>query len=396
MSNRNRHRFDSAKASQAARFAETLADALHELRLTHMDVAGKLGLSLYTVDSWTRVGDPKIPGGANLNRLCSLLEERQGGLGSKIAASAGLDWSQTEARGRATDDSLPVSGVSNLALPLTSFVGRDRLLEELPRLLDDAKVVTLLGTGGIGKTRLAREIGLASAHRFADGVWLVELAPVDGEHVAEAIRQALDVHEDGEAEPGSSSPLDALRRYLGGRHLLLILDNCEHVVQEVAAVVADLVRACPRLRVLATSRGPLRVVGEVVWQVPALTLPNQRRSLAPEEYEAVRLFVERARVAVPGFALTEQNASYVVRICTRLEGVPLAIELAAGWMHVLDVNEIATRLDMGFGLLTRGPRTVALRHRTMQACISWSYDLLTEYERTMLRRAAVFAGGWTL
>lgn len=272
---------------------------------------------------------------------------------------------------------------TNLPIQLTRFIGREREMAEVKRLLETTRLLTLTGSGGAGKTRLALEVGAARAlalvRGFAGGVWLAEFAPIsDPPLAADALAAAIGLH------PANRPALAVLTDYLRERELLLILDNCEHLIQACAELANALLRACPRLRILATSREPLHIPGEVTWRVPSL--PGA---------EAVQLFVERAQAARPDFALGEQNASAAAHICERLDGMPLAIELAAARVRSFSLQQIATRLDDRFRLLTGGSRTALPRQQTLRATIDWSYNLLSDEERCLLRRLSVFAGGWT-
>ncbi len=284
---------------------------------------------------------------------------------------------------------------NNLPQQLTSFIGRQREIEEVKRLLTTTRLLTLTGAGGCGKTRLALEVAVGLLEAYPDGVWLVELAALsDPALVPQAVASVLGVAE----EPGRSLT-QTLAETLKAKSLLLVLDNCEHLVAACATLAAALLRAGPNLRILATSREPLGVAGETPWRVPSLGLPDPQR-LPPIETltdcEAVRLFHERATTILPTFALTHQNAPSVAQVCRRLDGIPLAIELAAARVRALPVEQIARRLDDRFRLLTGGSRTGLAHHQTLQAAMDWSYDLLTEAERSLLRRLAVFAGGWSL
>jgi predicted ATPase/DNA-binding SARP family transcriptional activator len=283
----------------------------------------------------------------------------------------------------------------NLSAHLTSFIGREREMAEVKHLLSRARLLTLTGPGGSGKTRLALELAASLVEGYPDGVWLVELAAIsDPALMPQGLAQALDVIE----QPGR--PLvDTLVEYLRSRSLLLILDNCEHLVGECARVAELLLRACPRVRILSTSREALNIPGEVVWPVPPLTVPDPERLpslLALAQFEAVRLFCERAAATFPRFELTAENAVAVARICKRLDGTPLAIELAAPRVRALSVAQIAARLERSFSLLTSASRTALPRHQTLSATIEWSYNLLSQQEKVLFRRLSVFAGGFTL
>jgi len=282
----------------------------------------------------------------------------------------------------------------NLPAEPNSFVGRERDLTELARLLSDVRVLTLCGPGGIGKTRLALRLACEVVPGFPDGAWLVELADTeDPSLVARRVADALGVI----AEP--DRPLaETLTVALRPRQMLLILDTCEHVVDASAALVAQLLAGCPALRVVATSREPLRVRGETVWRVPPLELPAPATELTAGELakqEAIRLFAERAAAVRPGFAVDAGNSGAVLRLCRTLDGVPLAIELAAARVGALSVEQIAARVGDRFQLLASGDRTAPVRQQTLRAAVDWSYELLTEPEQVLLRRLAVFSG-WNL
>jgi predicted ATPase/DNA-binding SARP family transcriptional activator/DNA-binding CsgD family transcriptional regulator len=283
----------------------------------------------------------------------------------------------------------------NLPAPRTSFVGREREMLEVKRELAMTRLLTLTGVGGSGKTRLALEVARELVGAYPDGVWLAELAPLsEGELVPQTVAQALGVKE----RPGEQLT-DTLVEFLRARHTLLVLDNCEHLVEAVAQLVDILLDACPGLRVLATSREALGIAGEMRQLVHPLSVPDPRQQLKAEElegYESARLFVERAKYRNPAFALAEQDVQSVAQICDRLDGIPLAIELAAARVGALSVEQLLERLDDSLRLLTDGGRTAAPRQRTLRTTLDWSYELLSEPERVLFRRLSVFAGGWTL
>lgn len=289
----------------------------------------------------------------------------------------------------------PKGTPDNLPASLTSFVGREREMLEVKRALSMTRLLTLAGAGGAGKTRLAVEVARDLAGAYPGGVWLVELAlHADPALAPRAVAAALGVLE----QPNRPIP-DTLSEYLASRRVLLVLDNCEHLVDAAAKLVNGLIRACPGLRVLATSREPLGVAGESVWPVPALSLPDVYGTFAAgelEQAEAVRLFVDRARSRLPTFELTPENAPAVAEVCRKLDGIPLAIELAAARMAALAVEQVAERLDDSLKLLTGGVRTASPRQQTMRATLDWSHDLLSEPERTLFRRLSVFVGGFSL
>jgi len=283
----------------------------------------------------------------------------------------------------------------NLPVELTSFVPRDAELAELTALTAQARLVTLTGSGGCGKTRLALHAAAGLLDACADGVWLAELAALhDPAQVAASVADVLQVRQRGP----DSGPAE-LAAAIGTSELLLVLDNCEHLIGSCAEVADGLLRACPRLRILATSREPLGVPGEVTWRVPSLPFPADPPQASPGDlgrFEAVRLFAERARLARPRFTLTEDNVAAVAEICARLDGIPLAIELAAARAGVFSAVQIAAGLQDRFRLLTGGARTAVPRQQTLEASVAWSYDLLTEPERAVLRQLSVFSGGFTL
>lgn len=297
--------------------------------------------------------------------------------------------------GHGSDRFAPVrtlrAGQTNLPAMLSSFVGRERELGEVCALVGEARLVTLVGAGGVGKTRLALEAAARLLDGSGDGVWLVELAALrDPESVAREVARVLGVTE----QPGRAL-LDSLVDAIARRDLMLVLDNCEHLIGAVAELAAGVVGRCPRVVVLASSREPLGVVGERVYRVPSLSLPPPG-DLKLEDYEAVRLFAERAREHRPGFAVDDSNAAAVAAVVRRLDGIPLAIELATARLRSLGIAELQARLEQSFRLLTGGSRTALARQQTLAALIDWSYDLLSDRERAVLERLSVFAGGFDL
>ena len=285
--------------------------------------------------------------------------------------------------------------LGNLPRQLTTFVGRERETAEGLALLEAAPLVTLTGPGGVGKTRLALRIAGEVSPPFEDGAWLVELGSVvEGAFVALTVAATLGVVE----QPGRSA-LASVVDHLRGRRLLLILDNCEHLLAACAELAHGVLLACSSVRILATSQEALGVDGEALLPIPSLALPADGRLAQPEQllqFEAVRLFVERAQAASPTFRLTSANAASVTQVCRRLDGIPLALELAAARLRALSVEQIAARLDDRFRLLTGGSRVAVPRHQTLRATMDWSYELLSPDEQALLRRLSVFAGGFGL
>lgn len=284
---------------------------------------------------------------------------------------------------------------SNIPVPLTSFIGREKELKEIAKQLSSSRLVTLTGPGGVGKTRLAIQTAHDSIKKFKDGVFWVGLVGLSDEHlIPQEIAQSLNV---GEA---SDEPIiETLKSSLKSQDILLVIDNCEHLIRACAQYAEQLLAACPKLKILATSIEPLGLFNETIWQVPSLALPGVTQQLSLKkikEFASVELFHQRAGHAKTNFVLDEKNAKSVMQICQRLDGMPLAIELAAARIKVLSAEEIAARLDDRFSLLTAGSRTTIERHQTLRATIDWSYDLLTQPEQILFGRMSVFAGGFDL
>jgi len=314
-----------------------------------------------------------------------------------------------------TLDALP----NNLPIQLTSFIGREREIREIKHQLTGdggqgadnrspsptPRLLTLTGTGGSGKTRLSLQVAADVIDEFDKGAWLVELAPLaDASLVPNAVMNAL-----GLREEAGRAPLEVLADFLRAKKLLLVLDNCEHLIVACAQLAHHLLTQCPNLKILATSREALGIAGEGTYQVPPLGIPDDGRPFVPQgrlpaddaytaritQYDAVRLFIERAISVQQNFSVTNANAPAVAQICFRLDGIPLALELAAARIKLFSPEQIAARLDDRFRLLTGGSRTALPRQQTLRAAIEWSYSLLSEQERILFRRLAVFAGGWT-
>jgi predicted ATPase/DNA-binding CsgD family transcriptional regulator len=287
-----------------------------------------------------------------------------------------------------------VTTPNNLPAELTSFVGREPQLAELRRLLHRSRLITLTGPGGAGKTRLAVRLATEIMDRYPDGAWLVDLAPLGEGRLLERTLAAVCGIKEEPIRPMAA----VLSSGLAHSTALIVLDGCEHLVDSCAELASHLLRTCPKLAILATSREPLGVTGELIWRTPSLTLARQDDSV-PEllmESEAIRLFVDRARLSRPDFELSPANAAPLSQICTRLEGIPLAIELAAGLAGVMTLQEVLDRLRHRFRLLTGGSRSALPRHQTLRQAVDWSYGLLSPSEQAMFARLGVFAGGFDL
>jgi predicted ATPase/transcriptional regulator with XRE-family HTH domain/Tfp pilus assembly protein PilF len=375
--------------------AEAFSDVLRRYRvaagLSQEALAERAGLSARAISDLER-GIRRAPYRDTVRLLADALglaDTDRGRLEASVRRT------RTPARAEATEATAPPRPPHNLPAPLTSFVGRTDEVATVRRLLADYRLVTLTGPGGIGKTRLAVETARTVLDQFPDGVRLVELAALtEAGLVAQAVAEVLDVREQA-GRPMTAS----LAEYVRDRTMLLVLDNCEHLLAAAAALAEALLVASPHLRVLATSRQALGQIGEAIYRVLPLLLPDKesgRGVTALSSVEAVQLFLERAAPAAMDFALTERNAGAVAQICTLLDGIPLAIELAAARVKVLTPEQIAARLDDRFALLTGGSRAALPRQQTLRALIDWSYDLLSHDEQWLLARLAVFRGGFTL
>ena len=334
-----------------------------------------LGSSLPEEVSLRDLGDHRLRGIASAERLYQVVAP---GLESDFPPVRSLD-------------TLP----NNLPRQLSTFIGRDGEIEAAEERLAESTLLTLTGPGGVGKTRLALEIAAHVAPDFPDGIWITELAALtEAELVDDAVAAALRIK-----QRAGTEILTALVEAIADRRMLLILDNCEHLLDAVVAMTDEILRRCPQVKVLATSREALGIPGESLLPVPSMSLPAGSEGASDAGFaasDAVRLFVDRAAAVLPGFALTDANAAAVAQICRRLDGIPLAVELAAARVRSLPPNQIAARLDDRFRLLTGGSRTALPRHRTLRAAMDWSFDLLTDAERAILPRLAVFAGSFSL
>jgi len=284
---------------------------------------------------------------------------------------------------------------NNLRVQLTSFIGREKEMTEIKKLFSVTRLLTLLGPGGTGKTRLSLQVGADLIDGYANGVYIAELAPVsDPAMIVQTIIDSLEL----KPEPGRT-PEEILNDYLSEKEMLIILDNCEHLINECAGIAEKLLRNCPKIKIIATSREALNCSGEQTYRLPSLSVPDKSIVNSPEQltqYESVRLFIERALSVNHNFRVNNNNAPALAGICTCLDGIPLAIELAAARTKVLSVEKIYDRLDNRFNLLTGGSRTALPRQQTLKALIDWSYDLLSEKEKKLWSRLSVFKDGWTL
>ena len=284
---------------------------------------------------------------------------------------------------------------NNLPVQLSGFIGRADEIKHAKELLKDNRLLTLTGTGGLGKTRFSLQVAADLIDDFANGVWFVELAAV-----SDPVFLAITIINDlGLKEEQKKTPEETLADHLKDKEILIVLDNCEQIIESCAKLAENLLLKCPKLKVIATSREGLNCIGEQTYRIPPLTLPDPNHKYTPEQltqYESVRLFIERALAVNPKFRVTNENAPALVGVCSRLDGVPLALELAAARTKVLSVEKIFERLDDRFNLLTGGKRTVLPRQQTLRALIDWSYDLLSENEKILWSRLSVFSGGWTL
>ena len=285
---------------------------------------------------------------------------------------------------------------TNLPIPLTSFIGRERDVERIQHRLAEYRLVTLIGVGGIGKTRLSQQTANQLIDNYADGVWLVELAALnDPTLVPQSVATVFGIQQGA----SQSTLVETLIHFLHTKTILLILDNCEHLLDACAELADKLLKSCPNLKILDTSREALGIIGEALYQIPSLTIPDIQQISTIEklnDYESIRLFNERAQLVQMNFELTKENASSLVQICSRLDGIPLAIELAAVHIQTLSAEQIAEQLDQCFHILTGGSRTALPKHRTLQASIDWSWRLLDDSQQTLLRRLSVFAGGFII
>ncbi len=386
------------EAAGRPRFGALLRQFRLDAGMTQQELAERAGLSADAVSTLERGARtrPYRETVVSLGRALDLSPERE----VLLESAAGIP-PLPRRRGEALNASLlrivrpdaEETPHNNLPRQLTSFVGRQREISEIAILLKDHRLVTVVGAGGVGKTRIVVQTGNDSLGSYRDGVWLTDLAPLADQTLASSV-----VLSSLQLPSTTGSPSDVVVAYLKTRRLLLILDNCEHLIAAVRALAARIVQSCPEVRVLATSREALEVPGEDLYRLPSLLFPSDSCARAQDalRYESVALFVDRAHAVNSSFVLTDDNAPDVSEICRRLEGIPLAIELAAARVKVLAPRQIAQRLDQRFRLLTGGDPRALRRHQTMSALIDWSYDLLTPREQTFFESLSVFAGGCTL
>ncbi len=376
-------------ALQSAAETAELAGLLKKLRmqagLSQQALADRALISVQAISALER-GYRKAPYQVTLERIADALELTQ-------ETRERLERSKPRTRGpRRVDQDL--GALHNLPRQLTSFLGGDEVVGEIADIVERSPLVSVVGTGGAGKTRTAIEVGMRLLGRFSHGVWFVELGPLnDPMLVPHALAEALRVQESPRRRL-----METLLAYLTQKRLLLVLDNCEHVISQVRPVVESVLRECPTVAVLATSREPLSIAGEHTYQIPSLAVPTARVSSLQEgmQYGAVALFADRVRAIEAHFQLTAENVKTVVEICRRLDGLPLAIELAAAQAGVLSPQEICDRLDRVFDLVSVGRHPSDRRHQTMRAVIDWSYALLSSEAQLLFDRLAIFAGGFTL
>ena len=376
----------SQKPAEDISFGEWLRQRRHILDLTQQELADQVGCARITLR--------RIEAGAlrPSKELALILLDQLGIPKAEqeiwLRFARGLSESPEKSK-----ESFTSQPTTNLPVLLTSFIGREKEQREIVSLLEKYHLVTLIGPGGVGKTRLSLEVGQEMLKKHHDGVWLVELAPVlDPLLVPRTTALAIGLRDESQRPV-----IDMLSDYLRDKQMLLILDNCEHVVDTCARFIDTLLKSCPGLKILATSRESLGIMGEATYRVPSLGLPDMEQSVENiRDYESVRLFEERAQLLQIGFLVTPENSSSVADICHRLDGIPLAIELAAARVKMFSTEQIAARLEQSFNLLTTGHRTSLPRHQTLQAAIDWSHDLLSPAEQTLFRRLSVFVNGWTL
>jgi predicted ATPase/transcriptional regulator with XRE-family HTH domain/tetratricopeptide (TPR) repeat protein len=387
-------RGDEAAPSSSA-FGTLLRQHRLAVGLSQEELAARAQMSTQGIGALER-GDRRTPQRVTLSLLVQALgleaEQRRA---FEAAAERPKGLRPGDGRAATLSRAVENSAPHNLPRQVTSLIGRETVVDEVAALIEKSSLVTLVGPGGVGKTRIALEVAATVREGFADGVWLIELAPLSsGEYLPSAVTQVL-----GISRSDARDPLELLVSSLRARNALLIFDNCEHLVRETSRAVSAILRGCPRIRVLATSRQSLGASGETTFQIPSLTTPDPVTSLAAGEakrFPAIELFCERAAAVDDRFALRDDNALAVAEVCRRLDGIPLAIELAAARTPLLSPQQLRDRLDERFALLTRGGRDLLPRQQTLRATLDWSYELLGENERVLARRLSVFANAFTI
>ena len=383
---------DSAPLSPADEGADGLefSALLKRLRtragISQQTLAGRALISVQAVSALER-GYRKAPYRDTLDRIANALA-----LNAEVRSA--FERAAERARASRRLDAASIAPEHNLPRQLTSFLGRDEVVAEIVAMTEIAPIVSVVGTGGAGKTRTAVAVGTNVLERFPQGVWFVDLAPLlAGQRVTDTIAGVLSVN-----EVPDRPLLDTLVAAIGQKRLLLILDNCEHVMLGVRSAASTILLSCPNVRILVTSREPLGISGERIYRIPPLAVPPVSVIDAEEAlgYGAIALFVDRALAADPGFTVTIENVMPLVAICRRLDGLPLAIELAAARVMVLSPAQLAERLDRAFSVLNTGKESAPTRHQTMRAAIDWSYTLLSAQARLLFDRLSLFSGGLTL
>jgi len=372
-------------------FGEWLKRQRNSRGLTQEQLAHQIGCATITLRKIE--SEERRPSAAIVEQLGKIFEIPQKEQPNFLKFARG-DWTKSPST---SSDEKPwqfsKSPRTNLPEPLTSFIGREKELVDVINLITKHRLVTLIGPGGVGKTRLSLKIGEQLIENYDDGVWLVEFASIlDPLLVPHTTAIAIGLRD----EP-QRPVIDMLSDYLHGKSMLIILDNCEHLLDACAQLATTLLKRCPKLRILATSREALGILGEANYPVPSLELPDLQQLIEKiKHYESVRLFEERAQLIQIDFMLTIENVFSVVNVCNQLDGIPLAIELAAARVGMFSTEKISESLHHSFNLLSAGNRTALPRHQTLRAAIDWSYDLLSPVEQTLFRRLSVFVNGWTL
>src|SRR5215213_976141 len=376
------------RLSEDILFGEWVRQRRHILDLTQQELANQAGCARITLRR-IEAGTLKPS-----KELAQILLEKLG-----APSTQGEEWLRF-ARGlsgfpRLSVDSSTSKPITNLPTALTSFVGREKEQDDVLQLIAKNRLITIAGVGGIGKTRLAQQVGQKLLNDYPDGVWFIALDSLsDAALVASTVAVSFDIRDGSSDQPLIERLIYSLRK----KTVLLILDNCEHLLDACAQLITTLLSNCSNLKVLVTSREILDMEGEAIHYAPTLSLPEQDERTIQKilDYESIQLFAQRATLALLSFHLTPDNMQPTVNICRRVDGIPLAIEMAAARVDMLTVDEILKQLDRCFDLLVGKSRSAVPRHQTMRACMDWSWGLLTEPEQRFMRQLSIFAGGWTL